>query len=678
MVNRDRPDTYWMTPAPLWVGGYENYRETGRPYSQPPVILRFVTDSFMDEFNDLLSTEPERMAEYCAHPETWRGFTRPVLPEKETESTAPLLNRLGLQLPLKKAVKKAQIVKPLSIAPLKLYQPAHQRFYLVTSSLICDDGCMQDQSVDPGRNEKTGFVVRRLWPSVKTKPEDDLGFPDSTWKEYAFISQPDGNFAWSLIEDREYQKLQSKEEMLPLFPVSYANECQVHNRRIWAGLVPVGRREAYMGAMAVNSPTTSSSTVTQFTARKVLFRTQIAEPWKSLVDTATSFNEMMRPTSDECPPEDVFYDQLKKTRGQIQTVSWLILADFRQFMMDYNRTVWDQVAAKTPGQLTGAKRTLYDTLHSLKLNPILAQQLTANMGSGSPQNTVETLADALRQMEPQVVAKMESSYGEFQIGGKNPDCPGFLFPLTDPEISSLNPFSADYDYLADDGNDEFDLKDIMTREDSAIISGMKSKIDKLTAVVLRALDETFTCGEPAVPVAAMGPADLREGWFVIRCVYQRPLCPLHTEPDILSLPSIAFQMAGFFDPDAPARPIRIGLPLDTTPSGLRKFNKNTAFVISDVLCGQMKRLKGITFGRMVRSVLPWPFYKKLPGGDGTGGPCKKGGINMGTICSFSIPIITLCAMILLMVMVALFDLIFHWIPFFYLCFPIPGLRAKRK
>jgi hypothetical protein len=80
----------------------------------------------------------------------------------------------------------------------------------------------------------------------------------------------------------------------------------------------------------------------------------------------------------------------------------------------------------------------------------------------------------------------------------------------------------------------------------------------------------------------------------------------------VSDPTEPFQLAGFFDPDAPARPIRIGLPLDTTPAGLRKFDKQTALVISDTLCGQLKRLKGITFGDLVRAVLPWPLHRTSP------------------------------------------------------------------
>jgi hypothetical protein len=102
-------------------------------------------------------------------------------------------------------------------------------------------------------------------------------------------------------------------------------------------------------------------------------------------------------------------------------------------------------------------------------------------------------------------------------------------------------------------------------------------------------------------------------------------------------------------------------------------------VISDTLCGQLGRLKGLTFGDLVLSVLPWPFHKDLPSLETEGGPCKTGdGLSLGMICSLSIPIVTICALILLIIMVALFDFLFKWIPYFVICFPLPGLKAKKK
>ena len=38
--------------------------------------------------------------------------------------------------------------------------------------------------------------------------------------------------------------------------------------------------------------------------------------------------------------------------------------------------------------------------------------------------------------------------------------------------------------------------------------------------------------------------------------------------------------------------------------------------------------------------------------------------------------ITICALLLLMIIVFLLDIIFRWVPFFIFCFPIPKLKAK--
>jgi hypothetical protein len=160
----------------------------------------------------------------------------------------------------------------------------------------------------------------------------------------------------------------------------------------------------------------------------------------------------------------------------------------------------------------------------------------------------------------------------------------------------------------------------------------------------------------------------------VRYVYVRRDCgPLH--PPVLSAPSEPFQLAGFFDVDAPARPIRISLPVDVSPAGLRKFNRNTAFVMSDMLCGQVQRAKGLGLVDLVLSVLPWPLHKPLD--VGSGGPCQNSAGNIGMICSLSIPIITICALILLMIIVSLLDMIFRWMPYFVMCFPIPGLKGKK-
>ena len=90
-------------------------------------------------------------------------------------------------------------------------------------------------------------------------------------------------------------------------------------------------------------------------------------------------------------------------------------------------------------------------------------------------------------------------------------------------------------------------------------------------------------------------------------------------------------------------------------------------------------MKGLTFGDLVRSVLPWPLHKELSVPDT--GPCTAQGnpsLQLGMICSLSIPIITICALILLIIIVNLLDIIFRWMPYFIMCFPLPGFKAKKS
>ncbi len=59
--------------------------------------------------------------------------------------------------------------------------------------------------------------------------------------------------------------------------------------------------------------------------------------------------------------------------------------------------------------------------------------------------------------------------------------------------------------------------------------------------------------------------------------------------------------------------------------------------------------------------------KKLRDGEGDAGD----GLGLAWICSFSIPIITICAFIVLQIFLALLNLIFWWLPFLKICIPLP-------
>jgi hypothetical protein len=56
----------------------------------------------------------------------------------------------------------------------------------------------------------------------------------------------------------------------------------------------------------------------------------------------------------------------------------------------------------------------------------------------------------------------------------------------------------------------------------------------------------------------------------------------------------------------------------------------------------------------------------------------KEGSSLGVdwICGFNIPIITICAFIVLFIFLALLNIVFWWLPFIRICFPIPSLKKE--
>jgi hypothetical protein len=140
--------------------------------------------------------------------------------------------------------------------------------------------------------------------------------------------------------------------------------------------------------------------------------------------------------------------------------------------------------------------------------------------------------------------------------------------------------------------------------------------------------------------------------YVVRFVYERPQCE---PPQInVSLPSQPFTFAPFFDPDAPARPIKIPLPSDVSIAGLRKFKKNVTFMMSDAMRKKMDTIAGKETELL------------------QGGGIKSEDTNaFAFVCSFSFQIIFIVAFMLLMIFVVVFNIIFWWIAFFRICLPVP-------
>lgn len=688
----------WTSPTPLWGRFGNGY--TAADQSRP-ALLRFASDEFMEQLLAMLANDPRKIGEVIARPETWRtpaGATPDLLERVPLPRVARTLARMRVNSSAATALVETapevdrsenNVTRRL---PLKLYQPAHQRHYLVAANLVCGIPGFPDRAIATGGREEVGFVLRRLLP-LKNEP--------GTIAEFAFVKDATGA-RWQRVGYQGApvgapERLADGEELLPLFPLAF-HDAQDHRRRMLAGVIPVGRREEYMSARAQHElplppgpirgdaprPLTPTDP-TPVSARKEQLKLQIVEPWKNLIRTAFA----TKASATELVPGAPALDPAKqaaavqKTNDSLQMQSWLLLLDLADFLATYLPPVWQCVVDPTKRPSPGsAAEKLFDFLNNNGTGPGAASSW---LMSGSAAFAT-SLRDALDKVsKPGVRDNLEQAVKSYpDAPGTNLNWPSFRYPLAGIRGTTTATFEifgahtalgSDADVSNEDKEAQGGIPpNLQPAEDAA------KKLNALIPLVIRAIDVTAPApAAPPLPFAARLRDDIKStngdpGWFVIRCAYVRCDCgPL--KPTVLSAPSQRFQLASFFDPDAPARPIRIALPIDTTAAGLRKFDKNTAFVMSDVLCGQVQRAKGLGLIDLIRAVLPFPLHKDLD--TGGLGPCGDSGGSIGMICSLSIPIITICALILLIIIVTLLDLIFHWLPWFILCFPVPGLKGKK-
>ncbi len=690
----------WASPRPLW-------RAAATP-GRAPTILRFATDEFMDQLLAVLAVDPARLAEHVARHETWRT-TQGAFASQDLVDRVPLaepLRQRRLQTRLAKA--PTPIAEPAPAPVLKLYQPAHQRYYIASATLACAIPGLPDRRLGGG-HEQVGFVLRRLMPATKNAA---AGAP---LHEYAFVKDSAGT-RWQRVSADDEAVLAPGEERLPAFPLAHQDGNGVR-RAMWGGLVPVGRREEYMSAPVTREPrplvegqqaalagAAPAAPRNSKLARTIEFRIDFAEGWKGLIQSAMKAADDIHADSsgDGASPANQQL-QIRNRNLAYQSQSWLLLLDFWAFLGRHLGTVATAVQNNSAAGLSGGKLELYNWLSaqiSIADRDKLAHGFDATGVSptGRPAYS-RSMAEALRGVAAAGVAdKLESIETDYNdLPAERAQWPGFHYllagiwsdgsgggidaqgafrtlaniavaPPGDPDVAAMTvPLTAPPEPVSPGAAPPPAAFDI-------------NLVDRLTVLVARALDTGDEANARPIPFAQQVAQSMQDSFgdtskFRLRFVHLNEDCgPLH--PPTFSEPSQPFELASFFDSDAPARPVRITLPMDTSPAGLRKHSRGTAFVLSNMLCGQVQRAKGLGFIDLVRQVLPWPLHKDISLGGGGG--CKNGnGLDIGMICSLSIPIVTLCALILLMIIVFLLDFIFRWVPWLIFCFPVPGLKGKK-
>lgn len=681
----------WQPPRPLWRGT--------TPFARAPQILRFATDDFMDQIIATLEEDPAALSRFVARPETWRT------PAADVESP-DLIQRVPLPAPVAQAKRRRLIAlsrpaapppPPPADKPLKLYQPAQMRHYLVAGSLTCAIPGLPEHIL-AGSQECVGFVIRRLLPNSASSSGDQ------TLVEFAFVKEAeDARWQRVVAVGAKPDVLAPGEESLPLFRLPHRDEAG-RARGVWAGVIPVGRREDYLGKtvdrtavplaagqQAALRPAARPAPAASKVARLMKLKMEVAEPWKALIRAAAKASDEL---STATTPGDANQqrERLFDLNVQFQMQSWLILLDFADWLESYLPRVWSAVQAGSSAGLAGNELAVFQRLQSASSSNLVEEirnpkNLPTDTTNLKPM--AASLAAALKQIRGAGVReKLEAKTTHYaRKSATDPEAgwPDFHFLLAgvDSANNATGAFVGSIATLPDTAV-EGDVEQVATPPAAPAkrppVPDIAESLDRFTALIGRALEARPELDVQPVPFALKLRNSIMatagdEGLFAIRFVYLNRDCgPLH--PPTLSEPTERFRMASFFDPEAPVRPIRITLPMDTSPAGLRKHGRGTAFVLSDMLCGQVQRAKGLGFIDLVRQVLPFPLHKDIDIGDG--GSCKgNGGAEIGMICSLSIPIITLCALILLIIIVTLLDFIFRWLPWFILCLPIPGLKGKQ-
>ena len=491
----------WVTANPLWPGLLTDPQGLRRP-----ALLRFVSDDFMDTLQNLLRREPARLVELVARPVSFGG--------------TPFGTR--------------DTVRPLPAgAPLKLYQPIHGSFNLVAASLVCRQVGIPDRAVNGTRDERVGFVVRRL-----AEGNGEQGWVDGR--------------GWIDLPVAGETALLAGEDVLPLFPLSYRDQDRL--RRLWVGLIPSSSRQTAV------SPGEMAPANAEGDPRPGRFAQQVTNPLRTLCGS----NRANLPDS---------------IRERETEAARFVLLDFAEFLQQELPAAWNDLVRGVRPPSAGP---LYDLL----------QTFDTTLGC-----TWWSAVFAVWQARAIVRG----------------DIPG------DPPPDLL-------------------------------LAGVGLDVDHLTQAMqdaLAAVPPTASQGSlPALPRFEAGGT-----LYQVRCVYSRPSCG-GGEEAVLSESTSPFQLAPYFDPDAPSRPIRIVLPTDTSIAGLRKFSRNVAMVISNRLRGQLQSVGNATDTLQ-------------------GKPGPAGSFDLGEICSFSLPIITLCAVVVLLIFVVLFNLVFWWLPFLRICLPLP-------
>ncbi|GAC1361307.1 MAG: hypothetical protein NVSMB32_00050 [Actinomycetota bacterium] len=481
----------WLAPAPIWgQGGFA----VGEPGFLRPWIAEFESDQFLTEFLALLAGDAGEAPSYIA--------------------------------------QRQPAVQDAKAGAWRLYQPLHQRYYLMSASLVCRTVGIPDRRVDSARGEAASFVMRRRLAEGK---EQAWIQASSSWQPVALSAPP-----------------LKGEERLPLHAAPVGAFADPRSVPGALGMSEAGRRSVFYGYIPAGR------------------RERLIPPMDPAVAAANlqSINKG-DPTKGDPPHEDPRFDELmirvvlqwqsalqaplaSHSNGDTQIASLYLILDLGDWLSRWLPVLY----AALPGNNlpAGSPPELHTFLADL--NTKLVRR------TGTSPATI-TLREALVELKP----------WQALVAGNGPDYSGPNYDLTGATTSA---------------NDDL-LKTWM-----AFPFGSPLPQDLNPPKGKFATDAKAALGDPGlIPVPdelrlllrddpAPGTSNTPEDLYVLYAVYEHPPCAT-----VMSRASIPFTLAPAMDPDAPARQIRIQLP---DIAHMRRFKRGVGLEMPPKLRQMVERI----------------------------------------------------------------------------------------
>ena len=308
----------------------------------------------------------------------------------------------------------------------------------------------------------------------------------------------------------------------------------------------------------------------------------------------------------------------------------------------FDEEAFGPASADFKAHLVGPLRGLADSLPrpGRSLTPDLAA--IAGNPSDSDQSSMKRLLLLLRQLAVEFDAFGDNADADALLALLN----GIALPLADAAGRSIPGSTPAGDFLAAASRI---LLDGESMSPAPTIPAAWPALDSATSTALAtALSACLQRRFDAMSGVA-GRFDDPGARYVLRAfVRLKPEghCPART---VWSDYSPAFVIAPWYEGGG-APPVQVPLPDPSDREMLKKLVPNVAFTVPASL-------------------------QNLLGGDPLdlmeGKKPADSGLKLGWICSFNIPIITICAFIVLNIFLSLFDLFFRWMMFIKICIPFP-------